>query len=298
MLFRVLLIVAFVAASGCSRTELVYRNADWLAYRWVDRLLDADRAQSERWSRLFDQLLQEHRRGLLPQVVALLQDASLHSERGFTTDRLACLWQGGRRLIEAHARLAIPTAVEVLDGISDAQIEHLRGELDERNAAYREDYLQQDPDEREAARIDRFTQRIERWTGPLSTEQLRLVEASVRGMPDIADDWLGYREDRQARLLALLRQGGNRQQIENFLVDWWVDQADRRPGLVDAYLRLRVDWIEMLAALDRTLDDAQRARLRDRITGLHDDLAGEMDSGIDVSSLARIYPACSAGVET
>ena len=203
------------AGNGLSIAELVYRNADWLAYRWADGLLDADQAQSEQWPALFEQILQEHRRELLPQVVALLQQTSKLAERGLSTEDLDCLWQGANRLIDTHARLVVPTAAQVLSGISAAQVEHLRAELDERNAEYHEDYLDPDPGEREAARVERFTERVERWTGELSTEQARLVEAAVQRMPDVAGEWLRYRERQQQHLLAMLREDRGMQALED-----------------------------------------------------------------------------------
>lgn len=293
---RIILITCIIALSACSRTELVYRNADWLAYRWVDRLLDADQAQSEQWPLLFDQVMQEHRRELLPQVVALLQQSSKRADRGLAAEDLDCLWQDANRLIETHARLIVPTATRVLSSISAAQIDHLGAELDKRNAEYREDYLHSDPREREAARVERFIERVERWTGDLSTEQARLVEVAVKRMPDVADEWLRYRQRQQQRLLAMLRED-QPQALEAFLVSWWVDQADRGPALVEVYPNLRDGWIEMLAALDSTLDGRQRAHLLATITDLRDDLAGEIASGVNVPTTphADASSGCSSG---
>ena len=291
---RIIVVIACVAVlAGCSRTELVYRNADWLVYRWADRLLDADQAQSENWPLLFERVMQEHRRELLPQVVALLQQASRQADRGLSAERLDCLWQGADELIDTHARLIVPTATKVLSDISADQVEHLREELHERNAEYRENYLHPDRREREAARTERFTERVERWTGELTTEQARLVEAAVQRMPDIAGDWLHYRERQQERLLALLREDRGTQALEGFLIAWWVEQADRDPQLVEGYRRLRDGWIQMLAALDDTLDERQRAHLRDSLGDLRDDLAGEIEGGASVAALRPVEPVCS-----
>lgn len=293
---KMFVIACLIALASCSRTELVYRNADWLAYRWADGLLDADSTQSEQWPPLFEQVMHEHRRELLPQVVALLQQTSKLAERGVSTTDLDCLWQGANRLIETHARLVVPTAAQVLSGISAAQIEHLRAELDERNAEYREDYLDPDPAEREAARVERFTERVEHWTGDLSTEQARLVEAAVQRMPDVAGEWLRYRERQQQHLLAMLREDRGMQALEDFLFAWWVERAGRGPALVEAYPHLRDGWIQMLAALDTTLDERQRAHVLASITDLRDDLAGEIESGVSVAALATADPICSTSL--
>ncbi len=278
---QIILIAALIALSACSRTELVYRNADWLAYRWVDGLLDADQTQSEQWPLAFERVMQAHRRELLPRVVGLLQHASTLAERGLSAEDLDCLWLGTNGLIETHARLIVPTATQVLSDVSAAQIQHLRAELDERNAEYRSDYLDPDPREREAARVARFIDRIERWTGDLSIAQTQLVAGFLQGMPDIAADWLRYRESQQQRLLSLMGQE-NPRALQDFLTAWWVDQADRGPALLAARPILREGWIGMLVALDATLDEAQRDHLLTTITDLRDDLAGEIAGKAEV----------------
>ena len=292
----ILLVISLILLASCSRAELAYRNADWLAYRWVDGLLNADRTQSERWPRLFEQVMQEHRRELLPQVVALLHEASAQADQGFSAEGLDCLWKDAQRLIEAHARLAVPAAVRVLGDISPDQVEQLGVAMKDRNAGYREAYLNPDPVEREAERVARYAARVERWTGGLSSAQENLVRASVRRMPDMSGEWLRYRERQQQRLLELLREGPDSRTLEGFLVAWWVDQADRGPALVDAYPRMRDGWIEMLAALDSTLDAQQRTRLKARIAELRDDLGSAIDGEVELVSSARTGLSCSVSL--
>ena len=52
----------------------------------------------------------------------------------------------------------------------------------------------------------------------------------------------------------------------------------------------------MLAALDDTLDEQQRARLQVGIAELRDDLADELDDEVSVASLAPADPSCSASL--
>jgi hypothetical protein len=130
----------------------------------------------------------------------------------------------------------------------------------------------------------------------LSPVQEDLVEAAVRRMPDIAGDWLRYRERQQQRLLELLREEADSRNLEGFLVAWWVDRAGREPALVDAYPRMRAGWIEMLVALDSTLDARQRARVVARIARLRDDLAGAVDGEVAVAASTRTGLSCSASL--
>lgn len=286
------LVICLILLTGCSRTELLYRNADWLAYRWVDSMLEADQAQSEQWPLMFEQVMEEHRSELLPQVVALLDETSAQAARGMSVEGLACLWQDTGRLIGTHTRLIVPTATKVLGEVSESQVEHLAEVLKEDNEEYRDEFLSPDPDKREALRVSRFTKRIERWTGDLSPEQKRLIAAEVALMPDIADEWLSYRERQQQRLLELLREDVDPEVLEQFLVAWWVEQADRDQTLVEAYPPSRDGWIRMLVALDGTLERQQRDRLVERITDIRDDLASEIDGEFDMASLPQSAHSC------
>ena len=72
MKLPLLLMLLILLTSGCSRTDLLYDNADWLAYRWADNLMDASGAQQDAWRGMFRQAMAEHRRELLPQLVRLL----------------------------------------------------------------------------------------------------------------------------------------------------------------------------------------------------------------------------------
>ncbi|MDJ0739354.1 MAG: DUF6279 family lipoprotein [Gammaproteobacteria bacterium] len=290
--------VAIVVASAvllvaCSRTELFYRNADWLAYRWVDAMLDAGSDQERQWAAVFERLLITHRRELLPDVVALLDSVSRQADRGFTATRVECLWRSTDRLIDAHARLLVPAAVEVLGGVSAQQVAHLRDALAERNAEYRDDYLDADPQRRQTARVARYTERIERWTGELTTAQARLVEAAVRQMPDVADDWLDYRERQQQRLVAMLSAATDAETIAGFLSDWWVERRDRDARLVEDGIRLRNAWLGLIVDLDATLSRQQRAEFKGRIDDLRDDLAGELGRGWERAALPNLDAECA-----
>ena len=286
-------ILVVLILSACSRTELVYNNADWLIYRWADGLLDAEGDQAERWRALFGQVMTRHRRELLPDVVTLLHRVSEQTKPRLTPTGLACVAESTERLLTTHARLLVDPAAEVLSGISPAQLAHLQAELDERNRDYRERFLQADPQQRETARFERFVERIERWTGDLTTEQLRLVRDAVRNMPDLAGDWLAYREQQQDRLIALLGGHADKAGLRVFLTDWWVHRRDRDARLTDRFGQVRNATLRLILALDDNLDDGQRAYFQRRVSGMRDDLAGLIDGRFDVAKLRSDDDACA-----
>mgnify|MGYP000101976116 CR=1 FL=1 len=102
----------------------------------------------------------------------------------------------------------------------------------ERNDEYAEEYLPEDAEERHENRVERYLERIERWTGRSNPAQREMIAAEIASMPDTAELSLAYRRQQQQRLLALLRDNATRQQLTGYLASWWVDFSDRPDDLV------------------------------------------------------------------
>ena len=268
---RLLCVLVVLALLGCSRSEIVYRNADWLLARWTEGLLDPETAQADAWKGVLEQAMQAHQRDLLPDAVILLKSAEEAAGDGLDRRELTCWADLFEQSYRSHARWALEPAIEVLDDISAAQVEHMAAELHERNQAYREDYLDEDLDRRRQQRLERYTERIERWTGDLSEEQLRLVRQAVSAMPDLSEAWLTYREKRQQGLLALLRAQADRATLKDYLEAWWVRLEGRPDTLIRDAEALRLASLDLVLRLDATLSAAQRANFTDRLAELRED---------------------------
>ena len=270
---RILLVLSLaLLMTSCSRTQFLYDRADWLAYRWTADLVDASAVQKPVWRELFRQAMAQHRHQQLPAMVDLLGGLETTLRNGPSEVALTCWGNVADRVYYDHVRWAVPTATAVLGDLSAQQIDHLASELEERNQAYSKKYLDSDPERRREARVQRYVERFERWTGALNADQVRLVEQSLQGLPDLAGDWLAYRRDRQAKLLALLRSGAEPQVLQGFIIDWWADFAGRAPALVRDSQRLREGTLQMIVALEAELTDKQRAELLDKIGQLRAEL--------------------------
>jgi hypothetical protein len=292
----VLVLLLPLLLSGCSWTGLWYDNADWLAQRWAARLIDASDAQRTTWREPFRAAMADHRRDLLPQIIALLQALESEAERGLNAERLGCLLETADGIYREHAALAVALGTLVLSDLSPAQLEHLAEELRERNRDYEEDYLQPDPARRERERIERYVERIERWTGELPAAQLALVEATVRSMPDLAAEWLAYRRQQQRHLLTLLGQSAGPAALQRFLTAWWVELADRPAELVDQGARIRAASVRLALELDAAFSAEQRAGFRDRVRELRQDLGRAAPGPVPVQLSQALLAGCAAGI--
>ena len=278
MSYRALPIILIVLVlTACSRTGLVYDNADWLAYRWAAELLDADAPQRDDWRERFRQWHVTHRERLLPRVIDILYAMEAQAGDGLSSDRLACLLDDAERVYRAHARLTVPLAVDLLQDMSGEQRAHMAAELDRRNREYAEKYLDADPAARHEKRVERYLERIERWTGNLSDEQVSMVDAAVRKMPETAETWLAYRRQQQRRLLDLLDARADEAELATFLAAWWIDFADRPEALVGRIEQMRRASARLALRLDASLTSRQRSKFVKRVAKLRRDLEAVSD---------------------
>jgi hypothetical protein len=80
-----------VALPGCSMVKLGYEQAGTLAFRWLDRYVEFDDAQSLRVRRALDDTLAWHRRTQLPEYLQLLARAEAEVVGEATPERM-CAW--------------------------------------------------------------------------------------------------------------------------------------------------------------------------------------------------------------
>jgi hypothetical protein len=287
----VILLFILLLSAGCSRTGLLYENADWLAYRWTARLVDGTAEQREIWREAFRETLEVHRARLLPEVVAWLAGLERVADGDLERHQVECLVDQAGALYRVHAKMLVPLGLEVLSGLSPAQASHMAERLAERNAEYREDYLDPDPQRRRAERIARHRERIERWTGPLTPDQVALLERHLERLPDGAQAWLDYRESQQARMIRLVRT--QPAALEPFLVDWWVELAGRSPELEARHAAGRAVTVDIVLELAAELGPDQWSRFRDRVGRLRADLASLVTAPASRLTQLPALPGCT-----
>lgn len=287
MLLRISSLVLLLALLiGCSRTALLYDNADWMAMRWTASLLDADDEQEAAWRRLFADVVARHRAERLPEVIGLLRVFESQAGSGIRRSTFNCWLEAVDAAYRRHAALIVPVVASVLADIRPGQIAHLERELAQRVDESRKDMLFADPAEQFEARVERYIERIERWTGDLGDSQLALVRRAVAGLPDITPAWLDYRQGRHQQLLGLLRTGASQEQLRLYLEAWWVTFDGRPAALAEGMDGLRDGMTELAARLDTGLTPRQRETLVENVRDIRLGLES-VDAG--AAALARDF---------
>lgn len=263
--------------SGCSTVGLAYRQADTLAWWWLDRRFDFDDAQAPRVRQALAQWLDWHRRRPLGEDTALLEDLAREAGADTRTERTCRWWQ---TLVDRQAlylqTLASGPLADVLSGLSDAQLRHLQQALDEDNRDWRDRFLRGDADQRQRASRERVIDRAELVYGRLDAAQRRFVGERLRASPWDPVRWMAERQRQQRDL------------IETLQALRTTPERERRAALLQALARRAVEpdepearqyreqllrfQCELAADLHNRTDAGQRRDAAERLQGWARDL--------------------------
>jgi hypothetical protein len=261
--------------AGCSTIQFAYNNIDWVLLDKADHYLDLTRDQRIRAEKLVAARMEVHRREELPVYVDRLKEIRAMLADNLTPAELEVIKEMVPTLYRRTMRDTIPGIVTLLVELDDTQIEHLQARFEERNREFAGNFMPESMEVRLERRVERSTRMMEFFIGELRPEQAELVARHRNAMPLTADDWLAYHQARQEEFLALLRRRASRDELERFLIAWWVDLAGQPPELERKMeINTRI-WSQMVLELDKTLDSGQRRELLDTLDRFIEEL-GEL----------------------
>jgi len=201
-----LVVLLAAALSGCSLLQLGYGQLDTILFRWLDRYVGFDDAQSLRARTALDEALAWHRRTQLPDYVQLLGRAETEVVADSTPERM-CAWANEiRGRLDPILQQLAPAITDVALTLTPAQLAAIEKRFAETNDEFRDDHLQRNPQRRQRATVKRETERAEMLYGRLDEAQRALVVESVRSSPYSAEVLDAERRSRQRDTLALLRR--------------------------------------------------------------------------------------------
>jgi hypothetical protein len=265
-IFSIAMLIFLV--SGCSRSEFAYRNADWFIEAYVSKTVAATDEQLEQWRPTLEHALEAHRRELLPLVIGYLEvldRASRFPEDANLTD---CVVNAGTYLYERHARLAVDLAAPLLTTLDSSQIRHLAGYLEQDQETLHKRYLKSSPTSQQEARVERFIERTEKWTGRLNERQVVALTQAINQIPDLSEYWLEYRTRQHRVLLEILEADHDTKRLRNHLTAWWVRFDHRPPEYVRDSELAKQGFSQFLQQLSRLLTERQRTRVQKRLASL------------------------------
>jgi hypothetical protein len=269
-----LLLCLSLLISACSRAGLAYRNLDWLVPWRLNDYLNLD-IQQQAWLKPRLQThLQWHCSAELPRYIDWLKT---------TESILAQPQPNSAQLLEQFAqfdaalnRIGVeitPTAIELLQGLSEQQVNELYAAMDEDNLEDRQDFLDPPLATQISERQTRMQERLRPWLGRLNSAQTEHIATWANSLGEQNRLWLENRQLWQAELRKVVAERDSAdfaervtrllQQRESFYSDEY--RA--------SYGRSRQALATLFSQLLSNSDEAQRERLSHRLRDLRRDLA-------------------------
>jgi hypothetical protein len=192
--------------TGCSATRLAYNNAPDLVYWWSDGFFDWNQTQSTLLRNDLDKLQQWHRRQELPGYATTLNALQAAALKDIQADQVCALADYLQQRLQAALDRALPTAIALAPTLSAAQLTHLSNALDKRSREWRDEWLDDPPDEREDRRLKKMVARAEQSYGRITTTQRAQLRAQLRASAFDPSLQLQEADRRQQDALQTLRQ--------------------------------------------------------------------------------------------
>lgn len=268
-----LLLSLCLALTACNRVDLAYRNLDVLIPWTLDDYLDMNSQQKDWLGTRLKQTLSWHCSTQMPGYLEWLgQLQQMVASNQVSDSALQSRTLEARQAIALTARQITPSAVELLQGMSDQQVKEMNQafakDLRERQDKYLKPPLAQQIRQR-GARMDK---RLSDWLGPLNQAQKARVVAWSTALGEQNQQWIANRAHWQAQFSAAMAQRQSAdfaQRIETLLVDresLWTPAYRQAFSDTEAQARsLLVDLMDQSTA-------EQRQHLVQKIEKLRSDL--------------------------
>ncbi|PFG70241.1 hypothetical protein DM05_0554 [Pseudomonas poae] len=227
MLHRLKLLVVFLTLSlvlaGCNRVGLAYRNLDVIIPWTLNDYLDMNAGQKSWFNDKLKDHLAWHCTTQLPGYLDWLDRLQAMVESNQVTDAaLQTRTVEAKQAIAEVAREITPSAIELLQGLDDQQVNDMNDALAKDLRKRQDEYLKPPLAKQIQDRAERMSKRLDAWMGPLSDSQKNRVMAWSISLGEQNEQWIGNRAHWQAQFIDAVQQRHSAdfpQKIQQLLVD-------------------------------------------------------------------------------
>lgn len=269
-----LLLCLSLLVTACSRIGLAYRNLDWLVPWRLNDYLSLDQQQQAWLKPRLQAHLQWHCSAELPRYIDWLHttESVLAQAQPDSTQLLEQFAQFDGALKRISVEIT-PTAIELLQGLSEQQVSELYAAVDEDNLEDRQDFLDPPLATQISERRERMQERLRPWLGRLNHAQTEHIAAWANGLGEQNRLWLDNRQLWQTQLRKTLAERDSAdfaEQLTRLLQQRERFYSDEYRA---SYGRSRQALARLFSQLLSSSDEAQRERLSHRLRDLRRDLA-------------------------
>lgn len=212
-------LIGALLLSGCSSFQIAYTFADTMLEARAEDYLDLSPEQEVELETQTAALIAWHRKTMLPKYAAFFNvQADVAEAGGWTRRQLNEAFGEFRALLDETVEGAAPFVAQVLAGqTTPEKLDYLEARMAENLAEHRDGEMAETPEEWLDQWVESRVERISRFTGTLSDEQVAIVRRYTESGMDNAIRWLDNRELRQGALVMFLRTKPSPDEIARFV---------------------------------------------------------------------------------
>lgn len=263
---RIALVVLFALATSACGTRLIYDRMDTLLYFQLASEVTLDDEQAGALRASLRELHAWHRGAALPAYAEFLETLADDMAQPMGAGAIDAARIGLEALWRDTVAGIAPAAARWLASLDPAQREEFFAALAERDEELRREYCDIGDEERRRNREQAVVSALGDWLGRLGPEQRTLVREQLQAIDANGCDWIANRADFRERLRQVVdthtadpHYGARLARLLMHPEDGW-DPAYRARYAANSEV-----VVTMLAELDRTLTERQRARLGSKL---------------------------------
>ncbi len=275
LLPRIIGALLLLVLSGCSAVKLGYNNAPSLAYWWLDGYVDFNDTQSEQVRDSLVALQAWHRQTELPAYAELLRQLQRLAPGTVTPEQVCVATAQVQQYVRRLGDQAAEGMARVVPTLQAEQLRYLAHQFDKHNRKWREEWLDDTPQELQARRLKKSIERAESFYGRLDEAQVTILRQSVANSG--FDPRLAWRERlrRQQDMLQVFREHRNGDRAAHVKAEIQAllqrQLASPDPAYRAQFERMLADSCRTIAALHNSTSAAQRRTLQDKLQGYEAD---------------------------
>jgi len=268
----IVLLMAILALSGCTRVGLAYRNLDVIIPWSLNDYLDMNSTQKNWLDERLKEHLSWHCTTQLPGYLAWLDRLQQMVENNQVTEaELKARTAEARKAVEQISRQVTPSAVELLSQLDDRQVQEMQAAFAKDLRKHEDEFLKPPLDKQISDRAERMEKRLSPWLGRLNKTQYERVLAWSSALGEQNRMWIDNRAHWQTLFIATMQERQSSefpQRIAQLLQErdsFWT------PEYRQAYDQTEQAAIDLLVDLMAASSPAQRQRLLQKIANVRKD---------------------------
>ncbi|CAH0354736.1 DUF6279 family lipoprotein [Aquabacterium sp. CECT 9606] len=271
------LMMIVLALTACSVVRLAYNQADHLAYWQLNRAFDFNEEQSVKVKASIRQWFQWHRQTQLPVYVSFLARAEKEAlapvSPALACERRTELEGWGRKAIDQ----AVPAMADLVLSLTTDQVIHLEKYQAKTNEDFRDDYLEDDVQDRHEAAAKFVLKVAEIFYGRLNDAQRDHVKTEIAALPlnaqNVYEERLMYQRDFVQLIRKLNAQKATPAQAQQALRELFQQFFDPPKEPLRSQ---RLQWIaagcKLTSSLHQQTTSEQKAKAAQRLRDWETDL--------------------------